>query len=325
MKISIKIFPSKKIEIPKEFKTIQDYDNFIKLVYDALINQYNNLLQVLSQLNDPHLNKIINKSYPPDIIKSDFKEDIDYASEELSPLYFRYISEFIHLLASDTDGLFQYYYFLFKWLYAYWKITTYNKINELLKGLSKKFEENKLLLKQKQDEKIQKMSEIENAAKLLNQSNNKEDMFNQKYPTFMEELKILETNKTKYENNIENINTFISDHYSDYDDQDHKVYKDKESFKQQIDQYQYNELYKKLKLMEGNMKETTSRVSLTHSKMRETIAKAMEQEANHQDYIRNVKSNKQSGGKRRTRKWYKFQKRVIRNTMKYLKYREKKR
>lgn len=323
IKLSIKIFPSKKIEIPKDFDTIQDYKNFIELVYTALINQYNNLLQVLSQLNDPHLNKIINKSFPPEInVNSNIKEDIDYASEELSPLYFRYISEFIHLLASENDGLFQYYYYLFKWIYAYWKITTYTKIHELLMTFKKKLEEKKSLLKQKKDDKLEKIKEIESAKNVLNHStNNIDEIFNTKYPNYIKEIKELENYKTKYETLIDDIELFISDHYSDYDDPEHKVFKDKEMYKEKIDQYQYHELYKKLKLMEGNMKETTSRVSLTNSKMRETISKAMEDEATHQEYMR----NKQIGGKRRTRKWYKFQKRAIRNTMKYLKYREKKR
>jgi len=326
--VQIKVFPSTKINIPKEFTTINDYKKFMELVYDALIHQYTNLLQVLSQLNDPHLNKMIDKSQPKGITNySALKEQIDLASEELSPLYFRHLSEFVHLLASESDGLFQYYLYVIKWLYASWKINTYHILTKLLKDYTDKVEKEESTLKQKKEKKEKEKSEIEHSTQLINGSINVEDKFNEKNPTFSKELEQLEETLNEHKQVIERINTFIGEHYSGFEDPNFKVYKDKDEFKQKMDTFGYVQLYKNLKLKETSMNETTSHVSLTHDKIRETIANAMRDQAAHQAHMRNqgsITNISKGGRKKRTRKWYKFQRKAIRNTMKYLKYREKK-
>jgi hypothetical protein len=284
------IFPSRMIDVPKEFNRMSDYKLFINLVYDSLIKQYNNLLEVLSHLNDPRINKIMNKQYPKHIdTYTELRQRINNSPKELPESLMNDISEFTKLLLSENNGLFQYYHYLFRWTYAVWKINTYTSLSELVKTIN-------------QDDKI----------------------------------KIL--------------NTFIHTHYSGFSNPQHVVYNDVYTLKEKIDTYEYVELYKHLKVMERKINETiappvmttestpvstkvlsstkkssniSSEKKLTMDKMIKTMNEATRHDQEHNEFIKST--NIQEGGKkRRTRKWYKFQKRAIRNTMKYLKNRQKK-
>ncbi len=280
------IYPSRMINVPKEFKRMLDYKLFIKLVYDSLINQYNNLLEVLSHLNDPRINKIMNKQYPKHIdTYTELRQRINHNPKEIPESLMNDISQFITLLLSEKKGLFQYYHYLFRWTYGIWKINTYTSLSEVLKTLN-------------QDDKRKTLT------------------------------------------------TFIHNHYSGFSNPQHMVYNDVSTLKEKIDTYEYVELYKDLKVMERKINEiisppvkmiestpvttyispptkdssyTLPQKKLTMDKMIKTMKEADKDQQEHEKYM-----SMQGGKKRRTRKWYKFQRRAIRNTMKYLKNRQKK-
>ncbi len=319
--VKITMFPSEIIDIPKDFNKMNDFTSFMDLIYGVLIDQYNNLLLVLSQLNHRRLNKIMNKSYPPDVITyhSLRKYVKDYWSRELSPTRLSLIAEFVHGLSGEDEqieekteekpeektdekkesfkkkGLFQYYLYLFKWLYATWKIKTYKQLSSYSKQLK--------------DFKI------------------KEPEYSKDAHDAARERLQYEQQQNEHAKNVNKLDEFLKQSYAMYDDTNYEVYQDEKKIKTLIDTYEYVELYRHLKSLGEQITPSIpspnqpSRSGDTiHDKMRETMEESKRQQKEHDEFNEKFQIG---GKKRRTRKWYKFQNRAIRNTMKYLRYREK--
>lgn len=333
-KTKLKMFPSETISIPTQMTTMDEYNAFIDLIYRVLIDQYNNLLLVLTQLNDHRLNKILNKTYPTDIIRfhellkhvKDVKDPYQVLDQSRIEMFAVFINGLASIQISEetvekTDessefkqkGLFQYYLYIFRWIYAGWKIQTYKKMSELLK----KIEEDKLKEPQKSNDDL----------------------------LYYKEEQLFKSRQSQHDMKKKKLDEFIKKEYANYENPEYEVYKDYEKYKTLVDTYPYPKLYEYLKQIcgsdeinppeqpETNPPEQSEINSLqtdnmttpsTKSSLNKMADKAMKEAQKQQDKHDAIHGIQRGGKKNRTRKWYKFQKRAIRNTIKYLRYREKK-
>ena len=247
LRVFITIFPSEPLIIPIDIETITKCKEYITQIYNAMVDQYNNILQILAQLDKGH----INKYYPMGIIP--YYELIKQPKIKIeSPLYFKKLYDFIYILSKD-NGLFKYYNNVLNWLYSYIKLKIYKSFTTI--------------------------------------------------------------NKTKP------MESFINKHYAGFNFTDHGIHVYNSTLEQKIRSYPYIQTYNHLKKIAHEIiqYELLTKPSENTGKIPTQEIKKEYQLFNAPNDINKTPKYMRGGIHNKTRKWFRFQKKALKHTIKYLK------